>query len=253
MFSKAIVRKPTPEMIHGLTSANLGQPDFDRAIEQHDLYVEALISLDLEIMTLGPDSRYPDSTFVEDTAIICEHFGLITRPGAVTRRGEVLEIEYMLHRLYKDLEYIYSPGTLDGGDVMLAGDHFFIGLSDRTNKNGAEQFIQIAEKYGMSGTKVPLENLLHLKSGVSYLENNYMIMVANLKKSNFFERFNQIKIPDEEAYAANCLWINGTVLVAEGFPETKALIESVGIKTIALDMSEFRKLDGGLSCLSLRV
>jgi dimethylargininase len=159
----------------------------------------------------------------------------------------------VLHRFYKDLEYIYSPGSLDGGDVMLVGDHFFIGLSERTNKNGADQFIQIAEKHGMSGTKIPLENLLHLKSGVSYLENNYMVMVTSLKKSNIFERFNQIRIPDEEAYAANCLWINGTVLVAEGFPETKALIESVGFKTIALDMSEFRKLDGGLSCLSLRV
>ena len=98
MFTKAIVRKPAPEIISGLTSVDLGAPDYDKALEQHSQYVEALIGCGLEIMMLGPDSRYPDSTFIEDTAVVCKKFGLITRPGAVTRRGETLEVEAVLHR-----------------------------------------------------------------------------------------------------------------------------------------------------------
>ena len=253
MFTKAIVRKPTPEIINGLTTSNLGPPDYELALVQHGKYVEALIKCGLEIMTLGPDSRYPDSTFIEDTAVVCKKFGLITRPGAVTRRGEILEVESVLHRFYKTVEFIIRPGALEGGDVMQVGDHFYIGISQRTNEEGADQLIRLAEKHGMSGEKVPLKSFLHLKSGLAYLDSSTLVITGEFKKSKIFDKYKTIKIPEAESYAANCLWINGTVLVAEGFPKTLKLIKAKGFKTEILDVSEFRKLDGGLSCLSLRL
>ena len=253
MYTKAIVRKPTPEIISGLTSVDLGVPDYDLALKQHSRYVETLIRLGLEIMTLGPDSRYPDSTFIEDTAVVCDKFGLVTRPGAVTRRGEILEVEAVLHRFYNAVSYIVRPGTLEGGDVMQVGNHFYIGLSDRTNNEGADQLIAIAEKHGMSGEKIPLKSFLHLKSGIAYLGKDTVIVAGELTKNKIFDKFKKIIIPEKEQYAANCLWINDIVLVAEGYPETLKMIEDGGFETEVLDVSEFRKIDGGLSCLSLRL
>ena len=145
-----------------------------------------------------------------------------------------------------------APGTLDGGDVMMAETHFYLGLSDRTNESGANQLIEILEQYGMTGSTLPLTTFLHLKSGVSYIENNRLVTAGEFIERSEFDQFSRIAVDPEETYAANCLWINGKVLVAEGYPKVRAKIESAGYETISLNVSEFRKLDGGLSCLSLR-
>jgi dimethylargininase len=135
---------------------------------------------------------------------------------------------------------------------MMVGDRFYIGISGRTNNNGADQLIGILGKHDMSGIKVRLEKMLHLKSGVSYLENNTMLVCGEFKDNKEFSGFARIEVDDDEAYSANSLWINGKVLVPEGFPKTLYKIEKAGFETIVLDVSEFRKVDGGLSCLSLR-
>ena len=145
-----------------------------------------------------------------------------------------------------------APATLEAGDVMMAGNHFFIGISGRTNSDGADQLIKILNKYELTGSKVPLKKMLHLKSGVSYLENNNLLVCGEFNENKIFESFNRIKVDDDESYAANSLWINERVLVPEGFPRTKEKIEKAGYETITLNVSEFRKVDGGLSCLSLR-
>jgi dimethylargininase len=252
MFKTAIVRKPCEEMIKGISSASLGLPDFNLALKQHAGYVEALRSCGLKVTILEPDSRFPDSTFVEDVALCFSRFAVLTNPGAPSRNGEKMGMDPVLNSFFSCVESIEAPGTLDAGDVMMVGDHFYIGRSERTNEQGAAQLIDILQKHGMSGEIVPLKELLHLKTGVSYLENNRLLVFGEFCEHNAFTRFAKIEVEEAESYAANSLWINGTVLVPEGFPGTRAKIEEAGYPTLAVDVSEFRKLDGGLSCLSLR-
>ncbi|MEN8121807.1 MAG: arginine deiminase family protein [Bacteroidota bacterium] len=252
MFTKAIVRKPSKSMVEGLTKAQLGKPDYNLALDQHKRYVEALIECGLEVTILDADENYPDSTFVEDAAILTSNCAIITNPGALSRKGEILAIEKVVSNFYQNIEKITDRGTVDGGDIMMVGKHFYIGLSERTNKEGAKQLAEILEKYEMTASTVTLEKMLHLKSGLSYLENNNLVITGEFVERAEFEKFNKLIIGTEESYAANCVWINDKVLVAKGYPKTKQLIEKAGYQTIVLDVSEYRKLDGGLSCLSLR-
>jgi dimethylargininase len=252
MFKNAIVRKPSPEIIDGLTSASLGEPDYSKALDQHEKYVDALIGCGLEVKILEADSRFPDSVFVEDVALCTSGCAIVTNPGAPSRNGEKLEMEAVLQSFYKHIEAIEAPGTLDAGDVMMVGKHFYIGLSQRTNAPGADQLIGILKKYGMTGSVVPLYEMLHLKSGLSYLEQNNLLISGEFINHRVFADFQKIEVDPDEGYAANSLWVNSTVLVPEGFPKTREKIEQAGYRTKVLDVSEFRKLDGGLSCLSLR-
>ena len=252
-FTSAIVRLPSPEMVNGLTTANLGKPDYTLALIQHQLYIIALETCGLTVKVLDADNRYPDSVFIEDVALCTPACAVITSPGAASRKGETEGMKVVLSAYYQNIEHIQNPGTLEAGDVMMVGSHYFIGLSDRTNRQGADQLIQILNRYGMSGSAVPLKDVLHLKTGVSYLENNSLLLSGEFIDLTEFRKFKRIIVPANEAYAANSLWINGTVLVPEGFPETRTNIEMAGYTVLEVDLSEFRKLDGGLSCLSLRL
>jgi len=252
MLRNAIVRKPCPSIINGLTSVSLGKPDYQKALEQHAEYVEGLRKAGLNVKVLEADDLHPDSTFIEDVALCTSKFAVITNPGAESRRGETSGIRLVLQEFYNTIEEITHPGTLEAGDVMMTGKHFFIGISNRTNVHGAVQLIQNLEKHGMTGSIITLKKMLHLKSGASYLENNNMLVCGELEACKDLEKFNRIIVDPGESYAANSLWINGIVLVPAGFPETRRKIENAGYRTIILDVSEFRKLDGGLSCLSLR-
>lgn len=252
MFSKAIVRTPARSFINGLRSADSGSPDYEKALDQHAAYVHALENCGLDVTVLDADEQFPDSTFVEDTALLTRSAAVIASPGADSRKGEVHEIREALTDFYSNIESIEPPGTVDGGDVMMVGSYFYIGLSKRTNADGAELLLSILNRYGMTGSTVPLKSFLHLKSGVSYIENNNLVITGEFINAPEFEHFNHIAVDEAEGYAANCVWINGTVLVASGYPRIRAKIESAGYDTIAVDVSEFEKLDGGLSCLSLR-
>ena len=253
MFTKAIVKRPCKNLVNGLTTANLGKPDYDLALKQHQVYIEALIECGLEVTILEADEDYPDSVFVEDTAVLTPRCAIITNPGAPSRRGEIIEISKVLKNIYQNVETITEPGTLEAGDVMMVGNHFYIGISKRTNQAGANQLINILEKYDLTGSTITLENVLHLKSGVSYLDNNNLLSIKNFINEPEFQKYNIILVDEDESYAANSLWINDNVLVPEGFPKTKENINNAGYTAIEIDVTEFRKLDGGLSCLSLRV
>jgi len=220
MFKHAIVRTPSPEMIHGITSGIKKKPDHKLALIQHKEYVEALRSLGLGITVLEPNSRFPDSTFVEDVALCTNGFAVIMQPGAATRKGEQLDMTGVLGSFYDHIEHIEAPGTIEAGDVLMTGRHFYIGISDRTNHEGADMLIAILEKYQMSGEKIELKKLLHLKSGVSYLEDRYLLAGDYLFSHPAFKRFRIIRVGGKEEYAANSLWVNGTVLVPAGFPKT---------------------------------
>jgi dimethylargininase len=252
MFRIAIVRKPCSKLPEGITSVDLGKPDYKNAIIQHEKYIDALKKCGLDVRVLDPDNNFPDSTFIEDTAVCSPDFAIITNPGAESRNGEKYLMENILKEYFNSTEEIKNPGTLDGGDVLKIDNHFYIGISRRTNIEGAEQASKILAKFGLSCSFIELKEFLHLKTGVSYLENNNILLSGELEERKEFENFNKIIVSPEESYSANCLWINNTVLFPAGFPDTKEKIEKLGYDILELDMSEFRKLDGGLSCLSLR-
>ncbi len=252
MFTNAIVLVPSPSIKDGLTTSKLGKPDYTRALKQHLKYIEALEQLGLKVKIIEKNDKYPDSTFIEDVALCTPVCAIVTNPGAPSRQGETEAIKQILNEYYGIIEEINSPGTLEAGDVMKAGDLYFIGISSRTNPAGAEQLIKILNKHGMQGITIPLKRMLHLKSGVSYLENNNLLVAGEFVNKKEFRKFNRILVKPDELYAANSVWINDKVLVPAGFPETRKRIEGAGYETITLDVSEFRKVDGGLSCLSLR-
>ena len=251
-FSRAIVREPGPSLINGITSANLGVPDYPLALKQHKAYVHALSVCGLTVISLPPDNDHPDSTFVEDTALLTPKCAIMMRPGVPARRAETIGMEEAIREFFTTIERVESPGTADAGDILMVGDHYYIGLSQRTNAHGAAQIVSILESHGMTGSTVPLERVPHLKSGVAFLENNTMVVAGEFKARPEFRTYNPIPVDDDEMYAANCLWVNGTVLLAAGYPKIENAVKAAGFGTRALDVSEFRKLDGGLSCLSLR-
>lgn len=252
MFTQVIVKKPGKSYVNGLTTSDLGKPDFNRAIKQHEQYVEALKKCGVKAIELEADEQFPDSTFVEDTAIVTEKCAIITNPGAESRNGEIIEMNEVLAEIYETLEFIQSPGTLDGGDVLQVENHFYIGISDRTNETGAAQLKEILKKYGYEATIVPLEHFFHLKTGIAYLGNGDLVVAGEFINHELFKGFNQITVAEDEEYAANCIRVNDYVIIPKGFNKTKQKIMDAGYSVIELDMSEFEKQDGGLSCLSLR-
>lgn len=242
-------------MVEGITSApELGKPDYELALRQHDNYIEALKQCGVEVKVLPADEAFPDSCFVEDTAVLTRKCAIITNPGAASRNEEIKNMIPVIKEYYTEdqIEYIKAPGTLEGGDVMMVGDHFYVGRSARTNEEGIRQFIETLNKYGLTGSEVPLAEVLHLKTGVNYIENGNMLVSGEFIHKEDFEKFNKIVVPESEAYGANCIWVNDAVIVPEGYPAVLEGVQKAGYKTIIVDTSEYRKLDGGLSCLSLR-
>jgi dimethylargininase len=254
MFQRAIAKKISKSYVTGLTTSDLGTPDYETALKQHERYVEALKQCDLEVTVLDADEAYPDSTFVEDTAVLTNECAIVSNPGAESRNGEIIEMQEVLKGFYEqeNIEFIHAPGFLDGGDVLQADKHFYVGLSARTNRAGAEQFAEIQKKYGYETTIVPLEKFFHLKTGVAYLGNNDLIVAGEFIDHPAFEGFRKIVIDAAEEYCANCIRINDYVLIPKGYNESKQKIEDAGYRVIELEMSEIQKQDGGLSCLSLR-
>ncbi|MCG8620226.1 MAG: arginine deiminase family protein [Desulfobacterales bacterium] len=253
MFKQTIVRTPARTLTEGITSApELGKPDYEKALAQHAAYIDTLKACGVAVEILDADDRYPDACFVEDVAVCTPAFAMVTSPGAPTRMGEEAVITDVLGKYYDTIEHIQAPGTLEGGDVMMVGSHYYIGLSDRTNRAGADQLIAALEKHGMTGSAVEMNEMLHLKTGLAYLENNILLVAGEFTDKAEFKDFQRLEIPDHEGYAANCIRVNDFVFVPEGYPETQGKIEAAGLKVLTCDTSEFKKLDGGLSCLSLR-
>ncbi len=252
MFKRAIVRTPGKSLVQGLSTANFGSVDYQKALLQHQDYIKALEDCGLEVFVLPPDEDFPDSTFVEDPALLTPHCAIITNPGAPSRKGETAGIKSVLGDFFEQIEEVSDPGTVEAGDIMMAGSHFYIGLSERTNQNGAEQVIEILEKYGLTGSMIKLNEVLHLKTGLAYLEQNNLAACGEFVTKEEFQKYNVLEIPEDESYAANCVWINGRIILPKGYKKTRSILQNCGYEIVEVDVSEFQKLDGGLSCLSLR-
>jgi dimethylargininase len=255
MYTRAIVRPPGASFAQGQTSANLGKPDVGKALQQHANYCAALQRCGVQLTTLPADAAYPDSTFVEDTAIVTARCAILTRPGAPSRVGEVTGIAGVLPDFYSRIHEIVAPGTVDGGDICQADEHFFIGISERTNPEGARQLAAFLEQEGFTSTQVDIRGvpgILHLKSGLSYLGERRIVVIDALAGHGAFSGYNIVPVAPPEDYAANFLRINDHLIISAGFPKFESTMRECGMPVIALDMSEFRKMDGALSCLSLR-
>jgi dimethylargininase len=251
VFTQALCRRPGPDLAGGITTADLGKPDFGLASEQFDRYVATLRECGLEVTVLEALDGYPDAHFVEDTAVVTSEVAVITRPGASSRQGEQHSIAEALadHRTLFEIE---PPGTLDGGDVLMIGTHFLVGVSDRTNKEGARQLGAVLESRGCTWQEVPVAAGLHFKSSVNLVEGKTLLVTGAFAGGGELAGFKKITTPPEEDYAANTLLINRRLIMPNGYPKTRRMLEILDLPIIELDTSEFRKMDGGLTCLSLR-
>jgi dimethylargininase len=255
VFKHAIVRLPGTNFAQGLTTVRLGSPLFDKALHQHARYCEALQECGLNLITLDADLDHPDSTFVEDTAVVTERSAVLTRPGAGSREGEVAAMRAALRNFFPALVEIEAPGTLDGGDICEADNQFFLGLSQRSNEEGARQLAGHLARQGYSSAVIDvrgMNSILHLKSGVSYIGGNTLVVMEEMADHELFKDYELIRVAEQESYAANCVRVNERVLVASGHPLLTAELKARGFHPLELEMSEFQKMDGGLSCLSLR-
>lgn len=253
-FTQAIVRPPGANFAAGVTTAREGPPDIDLAREQHRAYCNALVACGLTLVALPEEPAHADACFVEDVAIVTPRGAVATRPGDPSRQGEVTSVLPSLKAMCGEVARIFAPGTLDGGDVCEADGHYLIGLSARTNVAGAEQLESLLAEVGYSCSIVDIRHskrLLHLKTGMTYLGDGRMVVTADVPRGPL-GLFELIEVAENERYAANCVRVNDRVLIAAGYAQLRAEIEACGYEVIALEMSEFRKMDGGLSCLSLR-
>jgi dimethylargininase len=252
MHTTAIVRTPAETFSRGITTGALGKPIFEKMQVQHRAYIQTLQNLGLDVVVLPPLPEFPDAHFVEDTAVVTPQVAVIARPGADSRQGEEKEVAPVLAR-YRPIRAIEAPGTLDGGDVLATDRHVFIGLSDRTNSDGARQLARILEPHGWACVPVEVGEGLHFKSSVNWLGSDCLLTSKRFENHPAFCDYRCVIVDPEETYACNTLWVNDTLMTPGGFPRTREKLVRLGLPVIELETSEMRKMDGGLTCLSIRM
>jgi len=251
MFTvKYAVVRLVPDSYDHCVRTNTEKIDVALAKSQHTEYCKTLKKLGLELIWIEGDNTLPDSCFVEDTSVILGEKAIICNMKIKPRVKEVVEVAKVLEKL-KETYYIEPPATIDGGDVLKIEDKVFVGLSARTNIHAIHQLRKILENSNLEIVPVTVQNVLHLKSACTYLGNNYVILSKGHFDTDILRDYKKIVVPRGEEYAADCLAINGTVLMAKGYPKTKKLIEREGFFAKELEMSEFRKGEGALTCLSI--
>jgi dimethylargininase len=250
-FTHAITRLPGENCAQGLTTADLGAPNYNLLCAQHEAYVAALVAPGLEVTILNAEPDYPDAYFIEDAAIVTPTVAVITRPGAETRRGEEQSVAPVLAQ-YRELAHIEAPGTLEGGDVLVVGNTVFVGISERTNPEGASQLGGILAAHGMACCPIRVAAGLHLKSSLNHVGGDVLLVTPDFADRPELDGYRRIVIDAGEEYAANTLLVNDTLIVPAGFPSTRRKLATLGMPILELDMSEAQKMDGGLTCFSLR-
>jgi dimethylargininase len=248
---RAIVRKPSPALARcELTYLDRQRIDFARADDQHAAYVAALRRLGIEVVVLPPAPDLPDAVFVEDTAIVVEECAVITRPGAESRRPEVDSIAVALEP-YRPLVRLQAPATLDGGDVLRVGRTFFVGRTARTNDEGIGQLTDALGPHGYDVRAVTPTGCLHLKSAVTYVGLETLLVNPAWVDVGLFGRWQCVPVAPEEPSGANALLAADVVHVAASAPMTRRKLDALGFTTETLDTSEFEKAEAALTCLSL--
>lgn len=250
----ALVRLPADTVDCGLRMEELGKVDVALAQLQHRVYCDALRKLGFGLVRLQKENAYPDSVFVEDPAVIIKDVLVVARLRRKERSGEEQLLEQSLSGSFSKIFRIETPGFLEGGDVLITEDTLFIGISGRTNEEGAEQLARIARDqcgYGARMFEIP-ENQLHLKGGVTYHARAGGLITVSEEYEAHFRALphRRVVIPAEERFGANCISAGATVLVHAQRPRTKKLLEAEGFEAHELFLSEFEKIDGAMTCLS---
>lgn len=247
----AITRDVSPSIAHcELTFVDRQPIDHGVASRQLENYRAALEKCGVFVRRLPADSRYPDSCFVEDTAIVVDEIAIITSMGAASRRGEAAAIEAELSP-HREIAHIELPATIDGGDVLRAGRHILVGRSTRTNEAGIQQLARILEHHGYRVIPVRTNGGLHFKSSCTAIDDETLLVNRDRIRVDDLAGVGTIFTPDEEPAAANVLRVDETLFVQAGFPITLQRLQSVHGKVEALDTSELRKAEGALTCLSI--
>lgn len=239
-----------PDSYERCVRTNRKKIDVVLAKRQHAEYCRALQKLGLDLIWIKGDNTLPDSCFVEDTAAVFMEKAVICNMRMKSRANEVAEVAKVIEEL-KETHRIKPPATIDGGDVLSVEDRVFVGISARTNLNAVNQLRKILQNSKLNIVPVRVHKVLHLKSACTYLGNDSVILSRGRFDTNVLQGLTKIIVPKGEEYAADCLAINGTVLMAKGYFKTRKLLEKEGLIVEELETSEFRKGDGALTCLSI--
>lgn len=247
----AITRQVSPSINQCELSFHERQPiDIHKAIDQHTAYEQLLSELGVRVVRLAAEPDLPDAVFVEDPAVVVDEIAVICRMGAASRRPEAKSLADVLS-LYRPLEYLTEPATLDGGDVMRVGRTLYVGLSKRTNRDGFEQLANLVRPYDYEVRPIEVRSCLHLKSACSYVGNETVLVNRSWIDSRELHTLEMMDVADEESAAANALPVNDVVILPASFPKTRALLERRGFRVRSLDLSELQKAEAGVTCTSL--
>lgn len=252
-FTNAIVRRPGKSVCRGLRALDVGNPDPQRFGAQHRGYVQALEGAGVSVDILPALEEFPDSIFIEDTALCLSKGAVVLRPGAASRAGECAPMTEILRPYFNDVRTIGGEGFIEGGDILVTASEIIVGLSARTDDAGARGLQDCAAGWGETVRIVETPpGILHFKTACGLLDEETVLLDRTLDRGSFFEGYRRIITPEGEEAAANAIAVNGRVFIADGFPQTAELLEKSGYNTVTIATGEAAKVDGGLSCMSLR-
>ncbi|ATG45547.1 amidinotransferase (plasmid) [Phaeobacter piscinae] len=252
-FTRAITRRPASSITDGLRAEDIGTPDLDKMLAAHADYVTALKSTGAEVIELPPLEAFPDAVFVEDTALCLPKGAVLMRPGAPSRLGEVAEMAPTLLQCYDEVREIKGPGFIEGGDILVTEREILVGRSARTDAAGVAELAEIVSDWGHSLREVfTPEGVLHFKTDCSLMDGETILSTKRLDASGCFEGYRVLHVAEGEEAAANAIRYNNLVLMAADFPRTAEMLDREGFEVVQISNTECAKLDGGMSCLSLR-
>jgi len=247
----AITHVPSPNMQRGeRTFVDEVEIDYELALRQHTAYRGALERCGARVLVLDVNRTMPDCVFVEDTAIVLDEVAVMMSPGAESRRAEPAGIEPAL-RQFREIRRVTRPATIDGGDIVLAGRTLYVGESPRTNAEGVRALREAIMPFGYSVTSVPVHGCLHLKTACSALSDGRFLVNANWIDVSPLPKTMLVDVPDDEPWAGDVLVIGQKIIFSDVFPNTGRMLNDAGFETLPVTVSEFAKVEGGVTCLSL--
>lgn len=247
----ALTRSVPPTIVNcELTHLERKPINLVRAAEQHSLYERALMAAGCTVQRLPSLPELPDSVFIEDAAVVLPELAIITRPGAESRRSEVVSVADALRR-HRSVTFIEPPGTLDGGDVLPIGSTIYVGESTRTNADGIRQLAEITSSFGYRVRPIRVSGCLHLKSAVTRVAENVVLLNPAWVDSSFFSDLDQIEVHPREPFAANALWIGENAIYSASYDETRQRLEQNGINVHVVETDELEKAEGAVTCCSI--
>jgi dimethylargininase len=251
-FNSAIIRRPGRSVVDGLRAGNGPSPSFEAVLAEHDAYAAALQAAGVQVTVLPALEQFPDSIFVEDPALVFSQAAILLRPGAPSRQGEAAALAPMLAARFARVLQL-SRGHADGGDILVTPWGVLIGLSARTDEAGADALALLLRSLGFSSQVVRTpRGTLHLKSDCALVDEETVLVTANIARAGIFHHRRALIVPAEESSAANVLRVNDRILVRAECPRTAELLAGHGLAVIALPTGQIARIDAGLSCMSLR-